>query len=267
MKNLPAALILEKNKIASSNPFLVTLDITLTDNTKFYLVNNTEDITFNSQVYTAVPFQVEPTKQSGTGEIPTVSLRVSNVTRLMQGYLEATSGGVDSTVLIRVVNAALLAENYSELEMTFNILTTETDAYWVTFTLGMPNPLRKRFPLYRYIAEHCNWQFNTGSNNARECNYAGWKANTAYNSTTPHYVIETATDSTQHRYKCTTSGTSGATEPATWPTSGTVADGTVVWTEDGTQLCKRTLDDCRGLQNTERFGGFPGMGGGNVRFA
>lgn len=262
MKTLPANLILEKNKIASPNPWLVLLDITLTDNTKFYLVNNTEDITFNSQLYTAVPFQIEPTKQSGTGEIPTVTLRVSNVSRLMQGYLEAASGGVDSTVLVRVVNAALLTENYSELEMTFNILSTDTDAYWVTFTLGMPNPLRKRFPLYRYIAEHCNWQFL-----ARECNYAGWKANTKYNSTTPHYVIETATDGNLHRYKCTTSGTSGATEPATWPTSGTRNDGTVVWTEVGTQLCKRTLDDCRGLQNTERFGGFPGMGGGNVRFA
>lgn len=267
MKTLPAALILEKNKIASPNPWLVTLDITLTDNTKFYLVNNTEDITFNSQVYTAVPFQIEPARQSGTGEIPTVTLRVSNVTRLMQGYLEATSGGVDSTVLVRVVNAALLAENYAELELSFAILTTETDAYWVTFTLGMPNPLRKRFPLYRYIAEHCNWQFNTGANNARECNYAGWKSNNAYNSTTPHYVIETATDGSKHRYKCTTSGKSGSTEPASWPTSGTVNDGTVVWTENGTQLCKRTLDDCRGLQNTERFGGFPGMGGGNVRFA
>lgn len=40
-----------------------------------------------------------------------------------------------------------------------------------------------------------------------------------------------------HKYKCTTAGTSHTAEP-TWPTDdgATVADGTVVWTEDGVSL-------------------------------
>jgi hypothetical protein len=38
-----------------------------------------------------------------------------------------------------------------------------------------------------------------------------------------------------HKYRCTTDGTSDATEPSAWPTdsAGTVVDGTVTWTEDG----------------------------------
>jgi prepilin-type N-terminal cleavage/methylation domain-containing protein len=38
-----------------------------------------------------------------------------------------------------------------------------------------------------------------------------------------------------HYYKCQTGGTSGTSVP-TWLTSGTISDGTVVWTEDGTIL-------------------------------
>mgnify|MGYP001563313465 CR=1 FL=1 len=65
---------------------------------------------------------------------------------------------------------------------------------------------------------------------------AAWIASTAYSSLT-HYVYPTKLNG--HAYKCTTSGTSGTSEP-TWtePTSAiqhpTVNDGTVVWTHIGT---------------------------------
>ncbi|MCA1596093.1 MAG: hypothetical protein LC772_06680 [Chloroflexi bacterium] len=55
-----------------------------------------------------------------------------------------------------------------------------------------------------------------------------WAPSTAYALNA--LVIPTATNG--HIYKVTTAGTSAATQP-TWPTTagGTVADGTVVWTE------------------------------------
>lgn len=167
-KNLPSNLIIEKNKIATPNAWLILLEITLTSGVKFYLVKNTEDITFQGQTYTAINFEIEPTKHTGQGEIPTVTLRVSNVSRILQAYLEDLTGGIGSTVKITVVNSAYLNENYSELEMTFDVIATQSDAQWVSFTLGAPNPLLNRFPLHRYIAEHCSWQFKS-----RECNYSG----------------------------------------------------------------------------------------------
>jgi hypothetical protein len=58
-----------------------------------------------------------------------------------------------------------------------------------------------------------------------------WAATTAYSA--GDYIIPT-TPNTRF-YKCTTAGTSGASEP-TWPTTtgGTVVDGTVTWTDMGT---------------------------------
>jgi len=60
--------------------------------------------------------------------------------------------------------------------------------------------------------------------------YPKWKASTSYSLNT--VVIPTNVNG--RCYKCTTDGTSSTSEP-TWPltTSGTVTDGTAVWTENG----------------------------------
>ena len=60
-----------------------------------------------------------------------------------------------------------------------------------------------------------------------------WTANTVI--TTADYVVPVAYNG--RLYKCTTAGTTAGTEPA-WPTTngGTVTDGTVVWTEQTTQM-------------------------------
>jgi phage-related protein len=203
MKTLSAALILEKNRLATPNPWLVLLDIRLPDATMLYIARNTEDIVFNGHTYTAFSFELEPTKESSKGEVPTITLRISNVTQVFQAYLEAQEGGLGSIVTVRVVNAALLTENYAELEMTFDVMAAVSDIQWITFTLGAPNPLRAAFPQYRYLAGHCRWQFKSA-----ECAYTG-----------------------------------------------------------ASEICKRTLDYCRQLNNSPRFGGFPGLGGGGVRLA
>lgn len=65
-----------------------------------------------------------------------------------------------------------------------------------------------------------------------------WTASTAY--TVGQYV--TPTTSNGRLYKCTTAGTTGASQP-TWPTTnaGTVVDGGVTWTEQTTALLGGTF--------------------------
>ena len=207
MKSLPIALILEKNKLATANPWLVTLDVTFPApaSTTLYLVANTEDVPFQTRTYTAFPFKIDIMDQGGQGEIPTFRIMFSNVTRVLQAYLEELDGAVGATVLIRWINAAYLSEDYAELELTFEVLETVADAQWITLTLGTDNLLRQNFPEYRYLAGHCNWvkRFKDV-----ECAYAG---------------------------------------------AATSCDG--------------TLDTCRTLNNSPRYGGHPGLAGGGVRFA
>lgn len=168
MKTLPSVLVREKNRLYTSDPWIVLLEIRLGSDTRLYFCSNNEDIVFAGQTYTAFPFYLEPTKQTSKGEIPTISLKVCNVTQFIHGYLEELGGAVGSEILIRVVNAGYLSEDYSELDMTFSVLATQADAEWVTFSLGSASPLRRRFPACRYIALHCNWEFK-----GLECGYPG----------------------------------------------------------------------------------------------
>ncbi len=159
MKNLSAALLLQKNKIATPNPWLITLDVTWPDASNSYFVRNTENITFQSRTYVAFPFEIDTTGETSKGDIPAVTLKVSNVGRALVPFFEATDGAVGSTVIVRVINAALLTENYADLELTYEVMSAAMDNDWVTMTLGAPNPLRHKFPRYRYVALHCNWIF------------------------------------------------------------------------------------------------------------
>lgn len=170
MKNLPLALRQAKNQFGQDSPWLVLLDIDLSElgGPVFYLANNNEDLTFQGRSYIAFPCNIELPKESSKGEIPSLTIAVSNITRLLQVEFEKYNGGVGGICTLHIVNAGLLSENYSELTMDFSILSASCTSQWASLTLGGSNPLRRRFPQYRYIAAHCNWQYKSF-----ECGYTG----------------------------------------------------------------------------------------------
>lgn len=179
MKNIPLALRQAKNQLGGTSPWLFMLDLTLPGVPTFNLVANTEDVEYQGRTYTAFPFQVELPKEENKGQLPTIKLSVSNVMRVIQGHLEALNGAPGAMVTLYVVNAGLLEEDYADLIMEFGVLDAQCDDTWCHFTLGVPSPLRRRFPLYRYLALSCRWTFNSpevrvsGSNLGAECAYAG----------------------------------------------------------------------------------------------
>ena len=179
MKNIPLLLRQAKNQLGQGSPWLFLIDVALLGGPTFNLVANTEDIEFQGRTYTAFPFSIELPQESNKGQLPTIKLSVSNVMRVFQAQLEALNGAVGSTVTLYIVNAGLLEENYAELTMPFGVLNAECIDTLVTFSLGAPSPLRRRFPLDRYIASSCRWTFNSpdvraaGKHLGAECTYAG----------------------------------------------------------------------------------------------
>jgi len=118
--------------------------------------------------YSPFNFDLETIASDGKGTIPAVDLKVSSLSTLLQPYLLQLQGGVGSVVKITVVNSAYLTEDYSELELMFNVTATTTSRDYITFRLGAINPIMQRFPRNRYIALHCRHKFRHAI-----CGYAG----------------------------------------------------------------------------------------------
>lgn len=170
MKLLPSNLVISKNLLSNPDPWLLLFAIDIPSDPEFILriVNNTEDIVFEGNTYSAFPVSVELLKQQNTGEIPVLTARLGNVTRAVQQYLEDYDGLVGQPVTMYCVNSAYLTEDYSSLTWSFTVTACKADAQWIDFGLGLPNPLRRRFPLYRYMPDYCSWIFK-----GAECKYAG----------------------------------------------------------------------------------------------
>lgn len=195
MLNLPLALRLAKNQLVGTAPWLLLLTVTLPDASVIRLVRNTEDVPFGGHVYTAFAFELVELRSGGDGRIQGVSLKVANPARALQPYLEQYEGLIGCAVTLAVVHADNLAADHSELTLAWDVLAAQPDADWITFTLGMMNPMRRRFPPYMATPRSCAWIFK-----GAECAYGGSATN-----------------------------------------------------------CTRTLDACRELSNSGRFGGRPGI--------
>lgn len=157
-KDIPQSITIQKNLISSTYPWLILLDIFLPDNTSFYLVNNNENITFESRTYTKCRFGFSPGEEIMSGEIPTFKLRIADVQRLFEYYIQKYRGGIDSSVIVRIVNTADLTADYSSLTIELSIQNVDREGFeWLNFTLGAPNPMIMEFLQIIYSPNHCNW--------------------------------------------------------------------------------------------------------------
>lgn len=176
MLDLSAVAKLEKNKIASTGAWLVLLEIQFQGAT-IRIVNNTENIEWPSgsgQVWVAFPFELGEVNENDKGELPQLTLKVSNANLAVQPYVEQYAGGSDAMVTLRVVHSEHLDLATPEIEEYFMVKKTSVDALWVTFTLGPDYTMTQRVPPWRYMKNFCPFPFKgirCGYNGpATECN-------------------------------------------------------------------------------------------------
>lgn len=160
-------LIAEKNKIEQDVPWLLCLKlVNVAGDLTIRLVNNTENITYQGDEYIAFPFELDPIPEVTRGSLPSVALKVSNVDRQIQSYVEQDATfGSGWSVTLYLVHAGHLAETppegqVSEIEQEWRSLDLTADNEFLTINLGMPNPMLIQFPAQKFTGGFCQRTFS-----------------------------------------------------------------------------------------------------------
>jgi len=156
---ISAAAIIEKNKLVGEGAWLVLLKIEIPNVATLHLVRNTDPITWRGIEWTPFPFELDDSSEDSKGELPSLTIRVSNVTRSIQYYLEQGQGGIGSTVTLYVVHSKHLDQWDPEVEEVFEVIDSGTNSQWATFSLGAGYPTMARRPERRIMKNSCPFKY------------------------------------------------------------------------------------------------------------
>ena len=120
---------------------------------------NTDDVTWNGNLYQAFPFTIGEVTENTDGSDPDVELKVDNVSQALQYAVEEANGGNGTEVILRVVNSLALETGYAEMEEFFVVTKTQVDQQYITFHLGSEYSSRTRRPLNRYMKNSCSFKY------------------------------------------------------------------------------------------------------------
>lgn len=280
MLTIPSALLQEKNKLVATLPWVMLLELTMLDTTVVRFAQNTENVTYAGQTWVPMAFKLGEQGQSGDGKIQNLSIQIANTARALTPYVEAQSGLIGAGVRLIVVHAGNLGADYTALTLSYTVMTCVIDQAWISFTLGAPSPMRKRFPLYAANPLHCSWTFK-----GVECNFLSGAAsnqvvsatvNAAGTGGTAGTQIVTGTTGTGIKFQAsvtvsaggitavssiTVGGSYTVNPSANDPVTGGGLTGAQLAVVMGAETCKRDLIACRAKNNSGRFGGRPGAAG------
>lgn len=137
------------------------------------IARNTEKVRYDGEDFEPFNFQIGEQIFSGDGSIPRVTLQIfQDLNRKIEDIVNETEGALGAAVKLIRVNEKFVDTPVAALEADYENLASESNTEWVTFTLGVPNPLTQRFPLRIDSYSGCPWATPSLFKGPR-CQYAG----------------------------------------------------------------------------------------------
>lgn len=158
----------EKNKLSNQPIHLFTVhDYDGASNNLTYAAYP-EAVTYDGVTYNPFPISFDSIKENNQSQIDTVTIKVSNISRTIQGYLE-TYNFRGLKVTIKTVWANQLGDSNAFIDDIYYIDSYSADQNDVDFTLTSKfDVMDISLPRRRYLRNYCQWKFKSD-----ECGYAG----------------------------------------------------------------------------------------------
>lgn len=158
----------EKNKMYTDGVFVMLLEINIPNYDTIRLCYNNEDLTWNGVLWQTFPLEIGESSQEQDGSIPNIEIKVCNITRELQGFVEDTNGANKGKITVYVVNSKNLTSTTPELEEKYAIQKAHSDQEWITFTVGPDYSPNSKMPQERYLKNCCRYCYKSV-----RCGYSG----------------------------------------------------------------------------------------------
>ncbi len=152
----------EANKLSSAGAWIWLLEITtggLPATLRY--TNNNDNVTWNGNGYTKLPFNLDDFSVTTSGAFPEFSLHIweVDIEGLLYFHIGLTNGLVGKQVRLMVVHSEHLDVTTAAIDEYTEILGCELINQAVTFQIGQPTLLSRRFPRSRYVPSFCRHKF------------------------------------------------------------------------------------------------------------
>jgi phage-related protein len=175
MITLSPVVKVEKNKLTSDSVFLVMLEITIPGvSDTIRIVNNNEDISWNSFLWQRFPFEIQEVSESSNAETSQFQIKVSNVNNMIGQYIREydvylkLNGFAAITVVLYVVNSKDIDNTTAVVTQNLILSTQSINQTEVVFTVSARDLYRARTPLNRMFPNLCRFKFKSTA-----CGYTG----------------------------------------------------------------------------------------------
>jgi len=175
MTELSSVVKVEKNKLFTDSVFLALLEITIPSvEETIRIVNNNEDIIWNSYTWQKFPFEIDEISESANAETSQFQIKVANVNNIIGQYIREydlyvkQNGFSPIEVILYVINTKDLDNLVPVYAHNLVLSTQNITNLEVSFTVSARDLFRARTPQYKMYPNSCRFKFKSSL-----CGYTG----------------------------------------------------------------------------------------------